>query len=113
MEKQTESEHFPNRSNAKYPVITCPSCRAVLKKPKRSLFGKLFIFATCLFQVSMVIWLYVSIWELRSGGSSSIIMGLDAVGSFFEFGIVLALILGIWFIGTAIFVLGIFLTRPR
>ncbi len=90
---------------------SCPSCAAVLRKPKRGLFGKLVIFAFWGFNILMG----VGIWVGTQGAveTSQGLTGAEAVGATIGAGIGLGLLLTIWVIGAVILGLMALLTRPK
>lgn len=92
-------------------AATCPSCGALLRKPKRGIFGKLVIFAFWGFNALMV-W---SIWVGTQGAveSQKGLSGAEAAGAAIGTGLGVTLLLMIWVIGAVILGLMALLTRPR
>jgi hypothetical protein len=89
----------------------CPSCGAVLRKPKRSIFGKLVIMLFWLFNVIMVVW----IW---GGGGEAIqttqtLSGAEQVGAAIGTGIGITMLVIIWLIGAIILGIMSLLTRAK
>lgn len=90
---------------------TCPSCGAVLRKPKRGFFGKLTVFAFWGFNALMVLWIWggtQSAVETSSGLS-----GAEAAGAAIGTGIGVTLLVMIWLVGAIILGLMALLTRPK
>ena len=81
-------------------AMSCPSCGAVLRKPKRGFFDKLVIFAFWGFNILMIVWILVgtqSAVETQAGLS-----GAEAVGAAIGTGIGVTLVIFIWLIGAII-----------
>lgn len=91
-------------------ATSCPSCGAVLRKPKRGIFGKLVVFAFWGFNALMALW----IW----GGTQSAVKsqaglsGAEAAGAAIGTGIGVTLLIFIWLTGATILGLMALLTRP-
>lgn len=92
-------------------AMSCPSCGAVLRKPKRGFFGKIIIALFWLFNLFMAFWLW--------GGSNAALekskglTGAEQVGATIGTGLGVTMILVLWVIGAAILGLMALLTRPK
>lgn len=92
-------------------AMSCPSCGAVLRKPKRGFFGKMTVFLFWGFNLLMVAW----IW----GGTQSAVSaqkglsGAEAAGAAIGTGLGVTMLVMVWLIGAVIFGLMAMLTRPR
>ncbi|EHD23656.1 MULTISPECIES: zinc ribbon domain-containing protein [Brenneria] len=93
-------------------AFKCPSCGKQLRKPTRSLFGKLVKWIFILFNIFMIYSAFVGI-----GGSGEVIQsaGSDAerAGAAIGTGIGLFMLGTIWVIGDIIIGMFVFLTRPK
>lgn len=89
----------------------CPKCGKIIRKPERSIFGKIVKWAFIIFNIIMVIWLIggVSTATKGIGGMTSIEQAGTAIGT----GLGAAVIITIWVLGA--FFLGLFVlfTRPQ
>jgi len=92
-------------------AFKCPNCGVQLRKPKRSFIGKLFKWTFVAFNILMMAWLV--------GGFNNATKGYDSLnqaeqaGAAIGTGIGMALLLGIWVIGSIILGLFVLLTRPK
>ncbi|MBT4950539.1 MAG: zinc ribbon domain-containing protein [Pelagibacteraceae bacterium] len=89
----------------------CPSCGAVLRKPKRSLFGKLIIIIFWVFNIIMAAWIF------GGGGdaiqTTSTLSGAEQVGAVIGTGLAIGFLTTVWVIGAVIFGIMALLTRPK
>ena len=89
----------------------CPSCGAVLRKPKRSLFGKLIIIIFWAFNIIMAAWIF------GGGGdaiqTTSALSGAEQVGAVIGTGLAIGFLTTVWVIGAVIFGIMALLTRPK
>lgn len=97
--------------NVSVTATSCPSCGAVLRKPKRGIFGKLSVFVFWAFNALMVVTLISGIQTTSESGQA--LTGAEEVGHAIGAGIGFTMILGIWVIGAVILGLMALLTRPR
>ena len=93
-------------------AMNCPTCGAILRKPKRSFFGKIIKFLFIGFNILMLIWIIGGV----SGAEETINATndeLEKAGMAVGAGIGVTFLLIIWAAGS--FVLGIMtlLTRPK
>lgn len=92
-------------------AFTCPKCGAELKRPTRSLFGKICLWFFVGFNIIMALWV--------AGGLShnaNQMQGMSAAeqtGFAIGTGIGIALLLMLWVVGDVILGLFALLTRPR
>lgn len=92
-------------------AFDCPHCGAQIRKPKRSLIGRIFKWAFILFNLVMLIWVVGGAQvgnETISTASGSAEQTGAAIGSAMGIGILLVL----WFIGDVILGLFVLFTRP-
>jgi len=89
----------------------CPSCGAVLRKPKRGIFGKLIIIVFWVFNIIMAVWIF-------GGGSDAIqttstLSGAEQAGAAIGTGLAIGILTTVWFIGAIILGIMALLTRPK
>ena len=93
-------------------ALSCPSCGKQLKKPRRSLFGKVIKWAFILFNLFMIYCLFAGV-----GGSSEVInhatSDAERAGAAIGTGLGLMAIASVWVIGDIIIGILVFLTRPK
>jgi len=92
-------------------AFDCPSCGAALKKPKRSLFGKLCLWTFIAFNLLMVFWIV--------GGVSGNVENMETMssaeqtGAAIGTGLGVAMLIALWVAGDFILGLFTFFTRPK
>lgn len=92
-------------------AFKCPSCGARLRKPRRTVFGKICLGLFIVFNVIMALWLF--------GGVHSNVQQMQALSGAHKTGAALGttigamLILLLWALGDVILGLFTFFTRPR
>lgn len=91
-------------------ALTCPKCGHVLRKPKRSLFGKLCLWSFYLWNILMVIWL---VGGLNSVSDIEANTAAEQAGAAIGAGIGITMIIVFWVIGDIITGLFALLTRPK
>lgn len=100
------------QSSASDEAFRCPQCGKLLRKPKRSVFGKIIKWAFILFNLLMLVWLISGI-----GGSSEVYStatsDAERAGAAIGTGIGVMLILILWGVGDMILGLFVLLTRPK
>jgi len=93
-------------------ALVCPQCGARLRKPKRSLFGKIVKYLFIGFNILMLIWLIVGV-----GGAAETIdqAGSEAeqAGAAIGTGLGAMMIILLWVAGDVILGLLTILTRPK
>lgn len=89
----------------------CPSCGAILRKPKRGIFGKLIIFLFWGFNILMG----VAIWAGTQNAveSSQGLTGAEAAGAAIGTGLGFTMLAVIWLAGAILLGLMAILTRPK
>jgi hypothetical protein len=90
---------------------SCPSCGAVLRKPKRGLFGKLIIFAFWGFNILMAVWIFGGAQNAAQQAEG--LTGAEAAGAAIGTGIGIAMLVAIWIFGAIILGIMAMLTRPK
>lgn len=90
---------------------SCPSCGAVLRKPKRGIFGKIVIFAFWGFNILMIVWIWGG--TQNAVETSEGLSGAEAAGAAIGTGIGVTLLIFVWLIGAIILGLMALLTRPK
>ncbi|WP_321504786.1 zinc ribbon domain-containing protein [Breoghania sp.] len=90
---------------------SCPQCGAVLRKPKRGIFGKIVIFAFWAFNLLMVVWIWGGTQSAVE--SSKGLSGAEAAGAAIGTGLGITLLVIIWLIGAILLGLMALLTRPK
>ena len=93
-------------------ALRCPSCGKQLKKPRRSLFGKVIKWAFILFNLFMIYCLFAGL-----GGSGEVMnhatSDAERAGAAIGTGLGLMAIASLWVIGDIIIGILVFLTRPK
>lgn len=93
-------------------ALDCPKCGATLRKPKRSLFGKLVKWSFIGFNVLMLLWMILGV-----GGAAETIdtAGSDAekAGAAIGTGLGAMMIIFVWVAGDVVLGLMTLLTRPK
>lgn len=93
-------------------AATCPKCGTTLRKPKRTLMGKLIKYTFIGFNILMLIW-FIS----GMGGAAEVVESANSeaeqAGAAVGAGIGAMFILFIWAIGDLILGLFVLLTRPK
>ena len=93
-------------------ALKCPSCGVQLRKAKRTIIGKVFLWVFILFNVIMVAWLWggmsAATEVVQEAGSD-----LEAAGSAIGAGIGGFMIVLIWVLGDIILGLPVLFTRPK
>lgn len=89
----------------------CPHCGVQLRKPKRTLFGKLIKWSFIGFNLLMLVW-FVGGMSAATEGMEAL-SGAEQAGAAIGTGLSATMILGLWCIGD--FILGLFVlfTRPK
>ena len=93
-------------------ALRCPACGKQLKKPRRSLFGKVVKWAFILFNIFMIYCLFAGLGgsgEVMSNASSDAERAGAAIGT----GLGLMAIGSVWVVGDIIIGILVFLTRPK
>lgn len=88
----------------------CPSCGKVLRKPKRSIIGKIFLWIFYLFNAIMLIWLVTGLGSVSEIETTN---QYEEAGAAIGTGIGVMFLLTIWVIGDIITGLLAFFTRPK
>ena len=92
-------------------AFDCPKCGAILRKPKRTIFGKIVKWSLIVFNVLMVVWLVSAlgvIGESMEGAKSAAEEAGTAIGA----GIGMVMIFAIWGLGDLILGMMFLFTRP-
>ena len=92
-------------------ALKCPKCGVQLRKPTRSLPGKLIKWGFIGFNILMAIWLIGGVNTATEG--MQVMSEAEKAGVAVGTGIGAALILGVWVIGDIILGVFVFLTRPK
>lgn len=92
-------------------AFKCPKCAAQLRKPKRTVFGKIVLWTFILFNILMAVWTFGGLSNNVSEMSN--LSGAEQAGAAIGTGIGVALLLGIWVAGDVILGLFTLFTRPR
>ena len=93
-------------------AMKCPQCGKQLRKPKRSLFGKIFLWLFYLFNIFMLIWL-VGGMNAASTSMNGMASEAERAGAAIGTGIGATIIIFIWAIGDVITGLLALMTRPK
>ncbi|MBR2208084.1 MAG: zinc ribbon domain-containing protein [Synergistaceae bacterium] len=93
-------------------ALKCPQCGKQLRKPKRGLFGKIFLWLFYLFNIFMLIWL-VGGMNAASTSMNSMASEAERAGAAIGTGIGATIIIFIWAIGDVITGLLALMTRPK
>lgn len=92
-------------------AFDCPKCGATLRKPTRTLFGKIAKWAFIGFNVLMLVWLVVGL-----GAGGEVVQGAkseaEAAGAAIGTGIGVMLIISTWVSGDFLLGIIVLLTRP-
>lgn len=91
-------------------ALTCPKCGHVLRKPKRSLFGKLCLWSFYIWNALMILWIVSGLNEVSNIETSS---DVEQAGVAIGAGIGMTIIITIWVVGDIITGLFALLTRPK
>jgi hypothetical protein len=92
-------------------AFKCPKCGVALRKPIRSMGGKIVKWSFILFNCFMALWMFggmQSASEMQAG-----MEGAEAVGAAIGTGLGAALISGVWFGGFVILGILVLVTRPK
>lgn len=93
-------------------ALRCPSCGKQLRKPRRSIFGKLIKWIFILFNIFMIYALFKGL-----GGSGDVInhasSDAERAGATLGAGLGMMVIGSIWVIGDVVIGILVFLTRPK
>ena len=92
-------------------AFDCPSCGATIKKPQRTIFGKIIKWSFILFNILMVAWMYSGM----DGGSDAVknaSSDAEAAGAAIGTGIGMIFLFIIWGVGDFILGLMFLFTRP-
>ncbi len=105
MECPTCGKEVSNKANS------CPSCGAVLRKPRRGIMGKIIVWVFWGFNILMAVWIY-------GGGKATVeqgegLSGAEAVGHAIGTGIGMTALIILWLIGSVILGIMALLTRPK
>lgn len=92
-------------------ATSCPSCGAVLRKPKRGIFGKIVLFLFWGFNALMLLWIWGGTKSATE--SSAGLSGAEAAGAAIGTGIGVTILVFIWLIGAVILGIMALLTRPK
>lgn len=95
-------------SNAK----SCPKCGAILRKPSRSILGKIVKWIFIFFNLIMIFWT-VSVLGISSDAVATSISDAEVAGTAIGTGIGMFFIAIIWLIGAVILGILTLLTRPK
>lgn len=93
-------------------ALKCTSCGTQLRKPKRSILGKIIKWLFILFNVLMIFWLVsgtISAGDVINNASSEAERAGAALGT----GLGMSMVLGLWVIGDIIIGILVLLTRPK
>ena len=93
-------------------AFKCPQCAFQLRKPKRSIMGKLFKWVFILFNVFMLIWLFSAMAGMGDAANLAV-TDAEKAGTAIGATIGLGLLLGIWVFGDIILGLLVLLTKPK
>lgn len=91
-------------------ALTCPKCGHVLRKPKRSLFGKLCLWSFYLWNILMLLWVITGLNNVSEIETTS---ELEQAGVALGAGLGVTMILVLWVVGDIITGLFALLTRPK
>lgn len=86
--------------NVSASALSCPSCGAVLRKPKRGIFGELSIWAFWGFNLLMIAWIWGG--SQNAAQKSAGLTGAEAAGAAIGTGIGVAILVAIWIVGVII-----------
>ncbi len=89
----------------------CSKCGVELRRPVRSLLGKLIKWSFILFNCFMGLWMFTGM--LATSDHMTGMIGAEAVGAAIGAGLGATIIGGIWFTGTVIIGILVLLTRPK
>lgn len=99
-------------ANVSDEALKCPSCGYTIRKPKRSVMGKIFKYVFIIFNILMAIWLF-SYWgemgQSVAKNSSEAYQAGAAIGGTIGTGIIGTF----WLIGDVILGIFVLLTRPK
>lgn len=93
-------------------ALSCPKCGKQLRKPKRSIFGKICLWLFYLYNLLMVVWL-VGGMSAVSEKTATLATDAERAGAAIGTGLGITMILIIWVIGAVITGLFALLTRPK
>ncbi len=93
-------------------ALKCPRCGKQLKKPKRGVFGKLFLWLFYLYNAFMAWWLISGAME-ASKVMDTAVSEAEKAGAAIGTGMGVTMILIIWVIGAVITGLLAIMTRPK
>ncbi len=92
-------------------AFTCPNCGFALKKPQRSMMGKIFKWLFIGFNILMLIWLIGGVGSATE--SMEGMKGAERAGAEIGTGIGVMLIISMWVMGDIILGLFVLFTRPK
>jgi hypothetical protein len=92
-------------------ALKCTKCGVQLRKPKRSLFGKLVKWGFIGFNILMAAWMWGGMSAATEGMEK--LSGAEQAGAAIGTGLGAALIIGIWSAGDIILGLFVLFTRPK
>ncbi|MGF2652855.1 hypothetical protein ACQUWL_16660 [Serratia marcescens] len=93
-------------------AFKCPSCGNTLRKPKRTVMGKIIKWLFILFNILMILWVIFGMGgasDVYSNAQSSAEQAGAAIGT----GLAIGMIATIWVIGDIIIGILVLLTRPK
>ena len=90
-------------------VFSCPKCGKMIRKPKRSFFGKIIKLAFILFNIFMILWVVLGMNAVAPKLQDGYNAGAHAIGT----GLALGVIASIWVAGDIIIGVLVLLTRPK
>lgn len=93
-------------------ALKCPKCGFQINKPKRSFFGKIFLWMFILFNILMVVWIVGGV-NAASEMSKTYVSEAQKAGAAIGTGLGVTMLLGIWVFGDIILGLFTLLTRPK
>lgn len=93
-------------------AFKCPQCAFQLRKPKRSIMGKLFKWVFILFNIFMAIWLFSALAGVGDAASTAT-TDAEKAGAAIGATLGLGFLLGIWVIGDIILGLLVLFTKPK
>ena len=94
-------------------ALKCPKCGKQLRKPKRTVFGKICIWGFYLFNAFMAWWLYAGFNAASEATSGRLMTEAEKAGAAIGTGMGAAFIIMIWVVGAVITGLFALLTRPK
>lgn len=92
-------------------AFKCPSCGVQLRKPKRSILGKIFKYGFIVFNLFMALWLFGAVGAASEGMET--MSGAERAGAALGTGLGAAVVVGMWVFGDIILGLFVLFTRPK